>query len=211
MAFLDFSLSTMPSYDRILRTLSNKDDPKTLLDFGCCFGQDVRKLLLDGAPASHVVGVELKAEFIDLGYDLFKDRDSFQGRFIAGDILDDAPGSAVNALNGTIDIVHVALVLHLFGWDGQLKAALRLVSLLKNQPGTVVLGRQVGSSEPGEYRHAAAAAGVMYKHDGHTFRKLWDEIEEQTGTKWKVEASLESVGMLDGLEEFLCFEVTRTE
>ena len=38
MRFLDFSLSTMASYDKILASLSSKEDPKTLLDIGCCFG-----------------------------------------------------------------------------------------------------------------------------------------------------------------------------
>ena len=211
MRFLDFSLSTMPSYDKVLSSISSKEDPKTLLDVGCCFGQDLRKLVIDGAPGSQLVGVELKPEFIDLGYDLFMDRKTYKGRFVAGDIFEDTPGSAVKALDGTIDIVHIASFLHLFGWDEQLKAAVRLVKFLKRKPGTIILGRQLGSSKPGEYPHPASAAGVTYLHDQKTFRKLWTEVERQTTTRWKLETSMESVVMKGSTVELLYLEATWTE
>lgn len=211
MRFLDFSLSTMPSYEKILSSLSSKEDPKTLLDVGCCFGQDLRKLIVDGAPASQIVGVELKPEFIDLSYDLFMDRKTYEGRFVAGDIFEDTPGSAMNALDGTIDIVHIASFLHLFGWDEQIKAAVRLVGFLKKKPGTMILGRQLGSSKPGEYPHPAGAAGVTYSHNQETFQELWTEVEKQTMTKWKLETSMKTVVTKGPTVELLYLEATRTE
>lgn len=211
MRFLDFSLSTMPSYDIILSSLSSKEDPKTLLDVGCCFGQDLRKLVVDGAPGSQLVGAELNPDFIDLGYDLFMDRNTYGGRFIAGDIFEDTPGSAMKALDRTIDIVHIASFLHLFGWDEQVKAAVRLVKFLKNKPGTIVLGRQVGSSKPGEYAHSAGAAGVTYSHDEDTFQQLWIEVEKLTATKWKLETSMKNVVTKGPTVELLYLEATRIE
>jgi SAM-dependent methyltransferase len=190
---------------------SSKEDPKTLLDVGCCFGQDLRKLVVDGAPGSQLVGAELKPEFINLGYELFMDRKTYEGRFVQGDIFEDTPGSAMTALNGTIDIIHIASFLHLFGWDEQLKAAVRLVGFLKQKPGTIILGRQVGSSKPGEYPHPASAAGVTYSHDQETFQKLWTEVEKQTTTKWKLETSMKSVVMKGPTVELLYLEATRTE
>ena len=53
MRFLDFSLTTVPSYDSIFSSFSGKDDLKTFLDAGCCLGQDVRKSVVDGAPGSN--------------------------------------------------------------------------------------------------------------------------------------------------------------
>ena len=201
----------MPSYDEILTSLSRNEDPKTLLDVGCCFGQDLRKLVVDGAPGSQLVGIELRAEFIDLGYDLFIDRDTYQGRFVAGDIFEDTPGSAMKSLNGTIDIVHIALFLHLFGWEGQLKAAVRLMGFLKDKPGTTILGRQTGSSKPGEYPLPAGTAGVTYSHDQETFQKLWTEAEKQTSTRWKLETSMKSVVTKGSTVEMLYFEATRID
>ncbi|KAF6234646.1 hypothetical protein HO173_007272 [Letharia columbiana] len=211
LRFLDFSLSTMPSYDKILSSLSSKEDPKTLMDVGCCFGQDLRKLLLDGAPGSQLVGVELKPEFIDMGYDLFMDRKTYQGKFVTGDFFEETTGSAMKALDGTIDILHIASFLHIFGWDEQVRAAMRLMGFLKNKPGTIILGRQLGSSKPGEYRHPAGVAGVTYSHDEESFQKLWTEIEKKTTTKWKIEANLKKVPTKGSTLELLYFEATRTE
>jgi hypothetical protein len=30
----------------------------------------------------------------------------------------------------------------------------------------------------------------MYRHNNDSFRKMWDEIGEATGTKWRVESEL---------------------
>ena len=211
MRFLDFSLSTMPSYSKILGSLSREKDPTTLLDVGCCVGQDLRKLVVDGAPGSQVVGAELQPEFIDLGYDLFMDRESYKGRFVLGDVFEDTPGSAMKALDRTIDIVHISSFLHLWAWDGQVSAAVRLIEFLKNKPGTIILGRQLGSSKPGEYPSPATPAGVNYLHDQESFQKMWTEVEKQSITKWKLETSMKSVVPNGITVELIYFEATRFE
>ena len=78
MRFLDFSLARMPSYDKILARLCDPAAPAKLLDVGCCFGQDLRRLVVDGAPSENLVGLELKPQFLSLGYDLFADREFLQ-------------------------------------------------------------------------------------------------------------------------------------
>lgn len=40
---------------------------------------------MDGAPAANLIGTDIQQGFLDLGYDLFKDHDTFEGRFMAGD------------------------------------------------------------------------------------------------------------------------------
>ena len=157
------------------------------------------------------MGAELQPDFISLGYSLFKDRETFKGRFVTGDVLHNTPASTLKALDGTIDVVHIASFLHLFGWNDQVKAAVRLVAFLKDNTGTMILGRQVGSSRPGESPHAAGAARTTYSHDAETFRKLWAEVETQTATKWKLETSLETVVTKGPPIELLYFEATRIE
>ena len=49
--FLTLSISIHPCYSRVLATLAAPDAQANLLDLGCCFGQDIRKLVHDGAPA----------------------------------------------------------------------------------------------------------------------------------------------------------------
>ena len=43
-------MSVHPVYDEVVSRL--KKDSK-LLDLGCCFGQDIRKLIHDGVPAEN--------------------------------------------------------------------------------------------------------------------------------------------------------------
>ena len=72
------------------------------------------------AHRDQIVGAELKPDFIDLRYDLFMNRETHEGRFVAGDIFEDTPGNAMEALDGTIDIVHISSFLHVLGLDEQL-------------------------------------------------------------------------------------------
>ena len=159
---------------------------------------------------SWAVGVDLRSEFIELGYELFRDRETYAGRFVVGDIFDDGPNTAMSALCGKADFIHIAAFLHLFGWEGQIEAAVRIIAFLKDKPGTMILGRQRGSQEPGEFKHPASAKGVVCSHDETTFRRMWDEVEERTGTRWRLELRLKlKVGTSPAGVDMLYFEGTR--
>lgn len=82
--FLNFNLNHHPLYPQLLERLCQG---QKLLDLGCCFAQDTRKLLFDGAPAGNVYGTDLQKQFIYFSYDLFLDRDRLQANFFIGDIL----------------------------------------------------------------------------------------------------------------------------
>jgi hypothetical protein len=60
----------------------------SFLDIGCCFAQDIRKLVHDGAPADSLWGAELVPDFIDLGYELFNDKTSLGANFMVANIFD---------------------------------------------------------------------------------------------------------------------------
>lgn len=224
MRFLDFPLSSMPSYPTILSRLADPDSESSLIDVGCGLGQELRKLVFDGAHGSknrfgaRLVGLDIESQFIDLGYDLFQDRDSFPGRFVAGDLLDDAPTNPISSLAGSADFIFIASFLHLWNWDKQVQACVRLVRLLKDQPGTMVVGRQIGSPEPGEHLFPVDPSILAFSHDGATFTKLWEEVGKQTNTQWNVDASFHDPSARAKTEptnwrghdfKLLFFEVTR--
>ena len=221
MRFLDLPLSTMPGYRALVARLRDTSTLTTLLDVGCCFGQDLRQLVADGVPSSRLGGVELRAEFIELGYELFKDRERFEARLIASDIFDDTLAGALETLDGGVDVIHVASFLHLFGWQGQVKTGVKLVSLLRDRAGTVILGRQVGSTQPAERSHPTNPSGVTYLHSPDTFKALWEEVGKLSGTRWKVESFLQSATThslnkrekqwMDNQIELLYFKATRVE
>ncbi|KAJ3176027.1 hypothetical protein HDU87_005544 [Geranomyces variabilis] len=50
-----------------------------VLELGCCFGTDVRKLMQDGVPASRIVASDLHAGYWQLGMKLYDDADRIAG------------------------------------------------------------------------------------------------------------------------------------
>lgn len=140
----------------------------------------------DGAPAANLTGTDLRPEFVELGYELFRDRDTFGGAFVTGDILDPSDG-ALAGLDGRFDVVHSASFFHLFGWDDQVRVGERIVKFFKPGAKALVLGRQVGTFEPLSLEEYRAQGGEgRYHHNVETLQKLWDVIGEKTGTRWKV-------------------------
>ncbi|KAI9701456.1 MAG: hypothetical protein M1836_001511 [Candelina mexicana] len=186
--FLDLGLSLLPPYAQVLNRLRTNNEK--LLDLGCCFGQDVRKLVFDGAPAENVYGTELLGGYIDEGYALFCDKDKLKSKFIVADIFD-AKNDELNALNGKMDILYAGSFFHLWNWEDQVKVACRLVELMPARPGSLVLGRQAGSLKPGEIPHRINKTGTMFQHDPQTFAKMWKEVGEKTGSEWNVVTQFE--------------------
>ncbi|KAE8445452.1 hypothetical protein EG329_013342 [Mollisiaceae sp. DMI_Dod_QoI] len=189
--FIDFSLSSSPSYSDILKRLRSG---AKFLDLGCCFGQDLRKLVHDGAPPSSVFGCDLRREYIDKGYDLFLDRESFGAKFIVADVFDTQ--GPLNELEDQLDVVHIGLFLHLFDWEGQRRACERMVGLLKKQKGVMVLGHQIGNIKPQDVPFGTSQK--VFRHDGKSFEQLWKEVGENTGSEWSVRATMDQ-GM--GIDE----------
>lgn len=212
--FLDLSLSRTNSYSLILSRLQNGHK---LLDLGCCFAQDLRKLVYDGAPAESLIGAELKSEFLALSYNLFLDKEIFGVPLIEADVFDVDNGAPLKPLEGKLDIVQIGLFLHLFDWEDQIRACERIVALLKAEKGSLVVGQQIGSTEPGEV--PKGTGGMMFKHDADSFERLWREVGEKTKSQWEVRATLDAglgIGEKkrlwdDSKTRRLIFEVERIE
>ncbi|MCJ1391923.1 hypothetical protein MMC18_004790 [Xylographa bjoerkii] len=190
--FLDLSIGLQPLYPQILSRLKSPRSA-TLLDLGCCFGQDIRKLVHDGAPATSLYGAELRGGFLDMGYELFRDRETLASKFIEADVFAEADGDTLAELDGKVDVVYTASFLHLFGWEEQVKVGKRIVRLLKAEKGVVVFGRQVGTLEPREYQRKTEEGGSVYRHDGGSFKRMWEQIGKETGTEWRVEVQMDEV------------------
>ena len=91
--------------------------------------QDIRKLVNDGAPSENTYASDVKKDFWDWGYHLFLDKETLKTCFFEADIFN--AESELKQLDGKIDVVNAASFFHLFDWDGQVKAAKRVVQLLK--------------------------------------------------------------------------------
>lgn len=166
---------------------------ETLLDLGCCFGQDLRQLVADGAPSENIYGLDIEGPLIDVGYDLFMDRGKLKSTFFVADVF--TRGTDWSQLEGKMDIINASAFFHLFPWPKQIEASCLLVRFGRSKPRTVIIGRQMGSLTPGEFP-SLIEGETGYRHDIHTLQKLWDEVGAITGTRWEVDGTLDTVGIM---------------
>ncbi|KAK1076817.1 hypothetical protein LTR33_008612 [Friedmanniomyces endolithicus] len=175
-SFLAFTIAKSPQYPEILRRVKQGE---TLLDLGCCFGQDLRRLVFDGAPASGLTGGELERGFLDLGYEFLLDRGRFCVPLLAGDFFGPIPGLE----KGSFDMVHAAFFFHLFSWDEQVQAVAKALQLLKPKKGPMLFGRQVRVEEAGAIRHPDSRSGEMYWHNVESWKGLVALVSRQVGVE----------------------------
>jgi len=191
LRFLTHSFPDFPYYQRVVQRLKTGS---TFLDAGCCFGQELRYLInSEGIASERLYGFDLETRFIDLGYDLFRDRDRLRSTLVRGDLSSSLDGGGNNAelaaLKGKIDIVYVSSVLHLWNWDDMVAATKRLVELVRKESGAMIVGKQMGSLEAKE---AQMPFGMHYRHNVESINKFWAQVARETNTRWTVEAQTET-------------------
>jgi hypothetical protein len=195
-SFVSLKQNKTPRAQAALARLLREGPDNILLDLACCVGQFNRQLVSDGVSPEKLYGTDLQAEYIDLGFELFRDKERWpDGHFVVGNMLestDEERAAGVLAqLDGKFTIVHAANFFHLFSWEKQLIAGVRLVQMLR--PGAkdvVIFGGQIGAKEPLTREEALKTPFGRYLHNQETFQQLWDEIGEKTGTKWRVEVNM---------------------
>lgn len=154
------------------------------LDIGCCLGQDIRKLVMDGAPAENLYGAELHAPFIDTSYELFRDH-GMAATLMEADVLNISGESPLAKLKGEVNFVHIGMVLHVFGRDDQRALVENCISLLKPEQGSMILGTAVG-----HVGGLQAPAGHFLQSD-KTFKAMLADISERMGVKLDCRVSLD--------------------
>jgi hypothetical protein len=61
-------------------------------------------------------------------------------------------------------------------------------------PGSLLIGRHLGSVAPGEYV-VMKDGRWQFRHSPETGTDFWAEVGRETGTKWKVDATLDEVDL----------------
>jgi len=93
-----------------------------------------------------------------------------------------------------MSIVYAGSFFHLFDWEGQFAMAKRVVELLKPESGSMLLGRQAGNINPGEYtRIGFDGEKKRWRHDSKTWKEMWELVGKETSTKWDVHAEMEEL------------------
>ncbi|KAF3057258.1 hypothetical protein GL218_06082 [Daldinia childiae] len=212
--FTNLTLITHPLYEKIVGLLKSESTETAYLDIGCCFGQDLRRLVFDGVPSKRLVGLDIERSLLELGYDLFLDRETLKSQFVIANILE-AQGKTWESLEERgFDVIHCSAVFHLFTLDKQIIAAKHIARLVKK--GGIIIGRQMGSVKPGDFP-ALTKGTFCYRHDVSTFDAMWKKVGEATQTRWNVEGIVDMVNIspnnyLEGEDSRrLLFTVTRIE
>ncbi|KAK7919903.1 porphobilinogen deaminase protein [Apiospora marii] len=172
-----------PRYQVALERLRAPEAADTFLDVGCCLGPVVRQLASQGVPDDRLYGTDLHAGFLELGHELFGDRDRSRATYVAGDMLDEND-ARLDVLRGKIDIIYASAFFHLFEREGQLKAAKRMVGFLRaDSPDVMIFGQNQGPKVEGWEK---------YVLDPGAWAELWEEVGQATGTRWRTEMEVES-------------------
>lgn len=194
---LAFAFTENPRYQEALQRLKAPGSTDTLLDLACMVGQVVRCLISEGVDPSRLYGSDLRQGYLDIGYELWNDKAKNGATFVAGDLLRDPGGGqgdddALAVLDGKISIVHMQNFFHLFLWEDQVKGAKRIIQFLTSGAANkhMIFGEQIGTLEPGNKPLPGTETGITqrYLHNAETWQRLWDEIGDQTGTKWKTQS-----------------------
>lgn len=169
-----------------------------------------------------MAGAELSGTFIELGYELFRD-DPQTVRMVQADVL--APlsedGNGLAEWSGTLRVVQLGMILHLFTWEEAVKAFRNAITLLRDEKGVLIIGQATGNVDGVETRTLSPGGKdrVTWKHNVQSFQRLVKDVEAKTGTRWEVRANLdEGLSVNDGKRTWddprtrrLLFEVERVE
>ena len=146
----------------------------------------------ENIPSGQLYAFDLEPEFVDMGYELFRDRNKLNATFTSGDLMADPNSSAGRNLkdfDGKMDIVYVSSVLHIWGWNNMMTASKRLIGLTRNSPGSMVVGKQMGSLDAGEYP-MPVAEGKNYRHNLASMERFWHDLGKETNTEWDLSAGM---------------------
>ena len=109
-----------------------------LLDYGCGTGDNVRQLIRDGFPRERITAFDVNWASIDLGFDLYRDREEMHELFVVSGTF--PFGSA------EFGMVYSASVFHVIADDGEFgKYLANALSSLR--PGGVLFGSTLGLVE----------------------------------------------------------------
>lgn len=170
MSYLNPRSSQLQLFRTIIEKSKELGGTIKIADVGCCFGQDVRNLIMSGISASSIYAIDLHDGYWKAGIELFKDEQLttsnsndccvsksrldgvnkcfFDMSLPIGDIA--AIESIYSDSSNSFDFVLMVAVLHTMSKDQQVQSLKRVHHLLKKSSG-IVTGNCAGSKQCGPW------------------------------------------------------------
>ncbi|GJQ12759.1 hypothetical protein GpartN1_g4550.t1 [Galdieria partita] len=109
--FLRIGLRKNPLFEHIKLQKALQDC--CILEVGCAFGIDGRDLVFSqGVKPENYLGIDISSTFIDLGFELFEDKNTMKNCFAVKSVGDEDFSAFVKSKLKRVDIVVATLVLH---------------------------------------------------------------------------------------------------
>jgi len=188
--FLKPRLSKHFAYQSLLAKLKSVDQPlqssKKVIDLGCCFGQEVRQLILEGISTKDIYAADIHDGYWNAGREFFMDNLSHLSTKLDGittifedfakpyPLTNDYTDRVVDSLANNFEAVICQMVFHVLTKEQTENLTKRMGDMLKN--GGILIGSCVGS------REEAACSGTTPKGDGlryiHSLKSLKELLNE---------------------------------
>lgn len=178
LKFLAPRIVNNPFYEKIV--LAGKE--QTILDIGCALGTDLRKMYLDGSKRQKLYGLDLENGFIELGYELFNDKEATTIHFLTGNILEKETVETLQK-DETWDIIYSSSVIHLLEKTEIIILLQHVYDLLPN--GGIFFGQTTGLKEPqerleksGRRRYLHSKNSLLKEFEAVGYRDVKIEVRE---------------------------------
>jgi len=158
--FLLIRIKFNPYYKDIIKDAENK----LYLDLGCCFGIEMRQLIVDGAKLQNIIGVDIENSFIEGGFAIFNDKDKLGDRFITTNFLYNSfIDFILKKFGGPVDVIYAGSIIHLLTENESAKLLSTAFALLKD--GGILLGQTAGASHAGKPSTLLHGPRYLHSHD----------------------------------------------
>lgn len=161
--FLTPRASFHPMYKKIIEN----SEEKRILDIGCGLGTDIRQFIFDGVKRNNITGLEIKQEYVNLGFELFGDQSILKDNFIIGDILNkNFPELNIRA---PFNIIFTGSVIHLLT-KKKIELFLKIVYDLLSENG-IFFGRTSALQKPEKLKRSQSH--IRYLHSPDTLKSTF--------------------------------------
>jgi SAM-dependent methyltransferase len=202
--FLQSKIQKTKSYEEIIKRI----DSIEVADLGCAFGQETRRLILDGIPAKKITALDLHDGYWKLGQTLFMDTDKISNQVdtVFGDFAKPASQGGIdieqNKLSNRFDYAFAFAVLHCLSQTQVEEFVSNVFKILKPNSKAKFFGNNVGMpDQPGNEVGAQTPDGQAERF-WHTAESLEKLLTSKGFVNVKVEARPHNADDRIGAESF---------